>query len=144
MTVLLKKPVASATPIRVVDRASLVRQLEAEPPATRRWLAAAGFEGAPDSHLLLPDAEGALQAVWAGVRDITDPWALSALPRRLPAGRYRLDDAGLALDPESAAMSWALGGYAFERYKKAKRQPAELMLAGHETLIELFDEIVHT
>ena len=129
MTVLLKKPVASATPIRVVDRASLVRQLEAEPPATRRWLAAAGFEGAPDSHLLLPDAEGALQAVWAGVRDITDPWALSALPRRLPAGRYRLDDAGLALDPESAAMSWALGGYAFERYKKAKRQPAELMLA---------------
>ena len=129
MTVLLKKPAPSATPIRLVDRAGLAAALAGEPEPVRRWLAALDFQGAPDSHALLPAADGSLQAVWAGVRDTRHPWALATLPKALPVGRYRLHADGLALDPEAAAFSWALGGYSFDRYKPAKRAPAELMLA---------------
>ena len=129
MTVTLKKPVRAAVPIHLVDRASLPRLTAGLSAAQRRWLATIGFQGAPDTHALLADAEGRIEAVWAGVRSVGDPFALSALPRSLPVGRYRLGDAGLAPDQEAAAHSWELGAYVFDLYKPAKRKAAELMLA---------------
>ncbi|MDE2394643.1 MAG: leucyl aminopeptidase family protein [Burkholderiales bacterium] len=129
MTVLLRKPASGATPIHAVDRASLQADLEAAPAPTRRWLQAIGFSGAPDTQALVPAADGSLGEVWAGVASATSPWALAALPRALPPGRYRLAEEGLALDAESAALSWELGSYQFDLYKPAKREAATLMLA---------------
>ena len=57
------------------------------------------------------------------------PFALSALPQALPEGEYRLDEAGLALGAEQAAMSWELGAYLFDLYKPRRRPAALLMLA---------------
>jgi len=128
MTVQLKKPAAGATPIHAVDRARFDADLKAASPATRRWLQAVAFTAAPDTFALVPGADGSLLEVWAGVRAADFPWALAALPKALPAGRYRLADEGLALDPASAAMSWELGSYSFDLYKPAKREPASLML----------------
>jgi len=128
MTVTLKKPGRTAVPIHLVDRASFTRLTAGLPAAQRRWLATVGFRGAPDTHALLADAEGRVEAVWAGVRSVSDPFALSALPRSLPTGRYRLGDAGLAPDDASAAHSWELGAYVFDLYKPAKREAAELLL----------------
>jgi leucyl aminopeptidase len=62
------------------------------------------------------------------VRAADHPWALAALPRSLPVGRYRLADDGLAVDAQAAAMSWELGAYTFDQYKPAKREAATLML----------------
>jgi len=140
MTVLLKKPIAACIPIHLTDRAGFAAHTSALPSAARQWLATLGFDGAPDSHALLPDADGRLQSVWAGVRGAAHPWALSALPRQLPPGRYRLADVrldsppggagllGLTADPEAAALSWQLGGHQFTRYKAASRIPAQLLL----------------
>ena len=90
MTVTLKKPAAAAVPIHLTDRALFAAHTATLPPAARQWLASTGFHGAPDTHALLPDADGRLAAVWAGVRAADHPWALAALPRALPAGRYAL------------------------------------------------------
>ena len=129
MTVTLKKPAAGATPIHVVDRARFAELSAGLPAHQRQWLATVGFHGAPDTHALLPDERGHLAAVWAGVAAPDHPFALSALPRALPAGRYRLAEPGLAIDPQAAAHSWALGGYRFTRYKPAGgKAPAELQL----------------
>jgi len=129
MTVKLKKtPPAKATPITVVDRAAFQALAPSLPAATRAWLATVGFVGAADSHALVPGADGRLAQVFAGVAHAAHPFALSALPLALPAGEYRLDDAGLTLQPEAAAMSWELGGYRFDLYKPAKREPATLWL----------------
>ena len=49
-----------------------------------------GFDGAPDSFCVLPDAKGNIARVLAGVREPLDPWSLAALPSRLPRGRYAL------------------------------------------------------
>ncbi len=129
MTVLLKRPVRTATPIHCVESAGLAAALRAAPAATRRWLKAVGFTGAPDTHALVPAADGGLLEVWAGVRAADHPWALAALPMALPPGRYRLADDGLAIDTQAAAMSWELGAYRFDLYKPAPREPAALMLA---------------
>jgi leucyl aminopeptidase len=129
MTVKLKKsPPAKATPITVVDRAAFQALAPSLPEASRAWLATVGFVGAADTHALLPGADGRLAQVFAGVAHAAHPFALSSLPLALPAGEYRLDDAGLALQPEAAAMSWELGGYRFDLYKPAKREPATLWL----------------
>ena len=119
MTVQLKRPTSAAVAIHLIDRDSFRKLTAKLPAATRRWLATAGFEGAPDTYALLPDSAGRLQAVWAGVHDVGHPFALSAFPRVLPPGRYRLGDAGLAVNDEAAALSWQLGAYVFDLYKPA-------------------------
>ena len=128
MTVTLKKPTPAAIPVHLTDREQLARHSSVLTPAERQWLATVGFSGAPDTHALLPDDQGRLQAVWAGVRSADHPYALAALPKALPPGRYCLGDAGLAADAEAAALSWALGAYSYTRYKPARRAPAELLL----------------
>jgi leucyl aminopeptidase len=129
MTVQLKKPGSAAVPVHLIDRASFAKVSAKAPAATRRWMKTVGFNGEPDSHALLADANGRLQSVWAGVRDVRHPFALSALPRALPPGRYRLGASGLAADVEAAALSWELGAYVFDMYKPAPRAAAELVLA---------------
>jgi len=128
MTVTLKKPAPACIPVHLTNQASFGRHADALPAAARQWLATLGFNGAPDTFALLPDEQGRLQAVWAGVRSPDHPWALAALPRGLPPGRYRLGGDGLAPDDQAAALSWQLGGYAFTRYKAPKREAAELQL----------------
>lgn len=128
MSVLLKKPTAACTPIVTVQRESYAARLAAAPEPTRRWLQANGFNGAPDTHLLVPAADGGIAEVWAGVRDAAHPYVLAALPRSLPAGRYRLDDGAASVSAEAAAHSWTLGGYQFDLYKPATRELPTLLL----------------
>jgi leucyl aminopeptidase len=132
MTVELRRSSASATPIQAIDRAGFKALAAKLPAATRRWLATLGFEGAPDTHALLPDEKGGLAAVWAGVRSASDPYVLSALPRSLPVGDYCLGDQGLVLDDLAAALSWELGSYTFDSYKKTRRDAATLQLPATE------------
>ncbi|MFO1329573.1 MAG: leucyl aminopeptidase family protein, partial [Rubrivivax sp.] len=129
MTVHLKKPAAGSIPIVALDSAGFDAAAAALPPAQRRWLQTLGFRAMPDTHALLPGDDGALAAVWAGVRRADQPWSLALLPRSLPAGRYHLGDAGLAMDPAAVAMAWQLGGYVFNRYKPRTRELAQLHLA---------------
>ena len=129
MTVRLAKSAANAVPILPVSRSTLEGCLGKAGATTRRWIQATGFDAAADSHVLVPGANGALAEVWAGVAAADDPWALAALPQRLPPGRYRLGAGGVDLEPRAAAQSWTLGGYTFDRYKPARRANATLVLA---------------
>ncbi len=128
MTVTLSKPVRGSVPIHLASPARFEGLTAALAPSARRWLQTVGHRGAPDTHALLPAEDGSLQAVWAGVADPAHPWALAALPRSLPPGRYHLGDAGLPPDLGAAALSWELGSYHFDLYKPASRAAAELLL----------------
>ena len=132
MTVQLRKPLAGAIPIHLTDKASFKACTQGLPAATRQWLATTGFGGAPDTHALVPDAQGRLAAVWAGVASVAHPYALAALPRALPEGRYRLGADGLKPDLHAAALSWELGTYVFDLYKAPRRAAAALQLAPSE------------
>jgi leucyl aminopeptidase len=132
MTVELAKPGRASVPIHVVDRASFSEKAARLEPAPRRWLESIGFAGAPDTHALLPGPDGRVAAIWAGVHSPTHPWALAALPKAIPAGRYHLGDQGLTVDPGAAALSWELGGYVFDLYRARRREPATLVLPPSE------------
>jgi leucyl aminopeptidase len=77
---------------------------------------------------VLPDGKGGIARVVAGVGSGDDPWALAALPKKLPRGRYELGKGPVAVAPQHAAFGWDLGAYEFTRYKKGKRKEAHLQL----------------
>ncbi len=129
MTVITdRKAFEKAVPIHATDSARLPKLLESLTPAERRWAQVSGFDGSPNSFALIPDGKGNTARVLAGVRDGEDPWALAALPLRLPRARYALAKGTVAIAPDKAAFAWDLGGYQFARYKKAKRKPADLQV----------------
>src|SRR5512147_1509154 len=143
MTVIAdKKAHEKAIPILATDSKRLPKLLAALAPADRRLAEAVGFDGAPDSSCVLPDVKGNVARVLAGVRDAADPWALAALPQKLPRGRYALGKGPVAIAPEDAAFAWDLGSYLFTRYKKGKRKPADLQVEGSARVRESL-ELAH-
>jgi leucyl aminopeptidase len=132
MTVQLSKPPRGSVPVHATDRSHFAAHTQALEPAARRWLQSLGFTGAPDTHALLPGADGRVSAVWVGVHGADHPWALAAFPKALPEGAYHLaapGEGGLKLDTAAAAMSWELGAYTFDLYKTPRRAPAQLFVA---------------
>jgi leucyl aminopeptidase len=129
MTVITdKKAFEKAIPILATDAKRLPKLMAALAPAERKWAQGAGFDAAANSFCAIPDGRGSIARVLVGVRDGGDPWALAALPMKLPRGRYGLGKGPVAIAPEDAAFAWDLGGYQFSRYKRAKRKPADLQL----------------
>ena len=134
MTVVLEEPASGSVPIHAVQVAGFAAAAARESVATRRWLKALEFTAAPGSQALVPGADGSLAAVWVGVRGPTDPWALAALPKALPIGRYHLahlphlDGPQRSAEAATAALAWQLGGYVFDAYRARRREPAMLHL----------------
>jgi leucyl aminopeptidase len=123
-----KKAFQKAVPILVSDRTRLPKLLAQLTPVERRWAEASEFDASAQSFAIVPDAKGGIAKVLAGVRDATDPWALAALPMKLPRGSYALGKGSVAIAPEHAAFSWELGGYKYARYRKSVRKPAVLQI----------------
>jgi leucyl aminopeptidase len=115
-----------AVPIYVVTPATLEPLLSGRLEAHANWSKASGFTGAAGKALFLPDANGRLAGVLFGLGGDEDALATAALPGALPAGTYTY-----ALAPQShggsrLALAWALGSYAYARFKsgdKARARP---------------------
>jgi leucyl aminopeptidase len=82
-------------------------------PTARAFAKAQGFAPKPGAVLIVPDAEGAIEAVVLG-DDPADPFAAGKLPAMLPEGAYAF--AAAPRDPALATLAWLLGSYAFTRY----------------------------
>lgn len=113
--------------IRPLTAAGLKPWLSAQPAMTRTWVAEIDFTAKPGETALVPDADGRLSDVVVGVESQDDMWSYGALPSALPAGRYHLAEDITGSDARSATLGWALGGYAFTRYKKPARDMAVLV-----------------
>jgi leucyl aminopeptidase len=96
----------------------------------RDFADAAGFQPKPGRYLLLPastgeDLGGVLFGLEAGGAP-RDPFLPGLLAQQLPAGVYRFGND--PYDARLAALGFALGAYAFSRYRKAERREAKLDL----------------
>ena len=116
-----------AVPITPVTSDELAGRSAALDESARTWLRAIGFTAEPGKVALLPDAGGRVARVLVGYGAGDELWALAGLPDSLPEGGYRLDP-----EPETAAatrlaLGWALGCYAYARYKPRKRGFADLL-----------------
>ncbi|MBS0567976.1 MAG: leucyl aminopeptidase family protein, partial [Proteobacteria bacterium] len=90
--------VPRAIPLLAVTKATLRATTAKLGKSAANWIAASGFDAAPGTFCLLPDAQGKAKRVLAGIAAADDLYALASLPLRLPEGSYRLDDGGIALD----------------------------------------------
>jgi leucyl aminopeptidase len=129
------KPNAATIKLAAVTKNDFAAWRRRASSAHKRYADAMGFKGGAGELLAVPGRDGKIERVLAGLPEGESPdgsglrfWSWGALPGKLPAGTYRLDPE--PADPETAteiALAWALGGYAFDRYKKAPRKPAELV-----------------
>ena len=106
-----------AIPLIPVAKANLETILADQPERVRQWARASGFTAEMGTICTLPNTEGEILAVLAGLGDGTDPWAFAHLPAKLPPGTYSI---GIALERSSAdwaALGWLLACYGFNRYK---------------------------
>ena len=118
---------SDSVPITPVASDDFKATLAALDEAGRRWLQATAFTAEPGKIALLPDAKGGLVRVLVGYRRDEERWALAGLPEALPQGRYRLDPVPAPAAATRMALGWALGCYAFTRYKERKRGFADLV-----------------
>ena len=88
------------------------------------WMETTGFAAAAGELLLLPDNAGGLEAVLLGLGATPDPFALAALPTKLPTGAYRLDDGAPTAVRDVAPLAWAMGCYRYDAYKSQPRDAA--------------------
>ncbi|MDD3517328.1 MAG: leucyl aminopeptidase family protein [Chromatiales bacterium] len=128
----IDQPTTDAIPIVAVTADDLERWLATQPERTSNWVGTSGYQGKAGSFLCIPNDDGRIACVLAGVDGSEPTWALGDGPSKLPAGVYRLPadwDAGRC---EKAAIGWGLGAYRYTRYKAANGELPRLSLAGLE------------
>ena len=116
---------AATIPLHQVDKKSLNEHLAG--PREAKWAKANGFSGQAGRLCLVPGDDGALAKVLVGKSREAAPWQWADLPKRLPAGTYRVADALDAHAATQAALGWALAGYSFDRYKKRDHDAVKLV-----------------
>jgi leucyl aminopeptidase len=96
----------------------------------RRHLRAIGYEPKAGKLALLPGDDDRLGGAIFGIGDPAardfDPFLIGRLPKELPAGAYTFGEP--PPDMGQAALAWAMGSYAFNRYKPAP-ETARLVVA---------------
>lgn len=116
-----------ATPIIPVTRDAYDGWLKAQEPPQRAWVAESGFRAQPGTFCLIPGAAGRLAQVVLVTDDSEPIWSFAGLPATLPPGTYRLDQGARPGAATQSALGWALGCYAFTRYKENGRDFARLV-----------------
>jgi len=122
---------SDAIPIVPVTEEGLAATLGRLDEIQRRWVETTRYLGEPGKVALLPDTAGRLARVLIGIRQGEELWGLAALPDSLPPGAYRLDADVPARAASRYALGWALGCYAFTRYKPRERGWADLVWPAH-------------
>lgn len=116
-----------ATALIPVQPESLQDAVNKLPSSVAGWVKATGYAAKPGSVLLLPgDGNGALGGVLIGTEGDHDIWSWGAGAQAVPVGSYRIE---AELSPDAAgraALGWALGSYAFTRYKANERPARKL------------------
>ncbi len=121
-----------AIPVWTLRPDGVERWAAQQPPAFGQWAKAAGFKGEAGRILLLPGLDGALGGALLGLgKDEFETWPHAALTG-LPPGRYVLADRLDARAATRAALGFALGGYAFTRYREATPAPEPRLLVAPE------------
>ena len=99
-----------------------------QPEATRAWMKSTGFKAAPRSLSFVSGENGSLGSVLLGTEAHDDFWAYADLPGRLPEGTYRIDARMDRAAATGAALGWAMGCYAFDRYVAKSAAPAPALV----------------
>ena len=118
-----------AIPVHPLAEGEVEAFLAQKRAPVRTYAAANSFSGKAGQVLAIPGASGAVERVLLGLgAGRADLSLLRTLAGKLPAGQYALTKVPKGIDPEQAALAFALGTYRFDRYKK-KGEPIARLVA---------------
>ncbi|MHB1218109.1 MAG: leucyl aminopeptidase family protein [Alphaproteobacteria bacterium] len=123
----LLRPERGTVPITVLRASSLAKFLAGQSASVRRWVKESGFDASPETLLAVPGTDGSLARVLFGIGAGETPWTYAGLRDKLPGGSYAFDATLMPEAATRAALGWALGAYAFTRYKPRKDRPRALV-----------------
>ncbi|MEM7652115.1 MAG: leucyl aminopeptidase family protein [Pseudomonadota bacterium] len=118
----------TAKPVAVVRKAGWKEWLTTQAESIQTLAENSGFQPDAGAFLALPTIEKGGPVAVIVVDDPLSVWDFGGLAFGLAAGDYALSGALTPQESLNAALGWALGGYSFTRYKKAKRKPARLVV----------------
>jgi len=142
---LLDAPVPAAIPIHAVRTSEWDTWSTGRADSLRRLAQVHDFRAQHGRILVVATTDGDIERVLFGLSEKANAMAFGALAQHLPAGDFTVAWSPRELDPTLIATAWALGAYAFERYKPRKRQ-APRLVGGHGmdlTEARLVAEAVH-
>jgi leucyl aminopeptidase len=118
----------AAHPIWFVTPATFPKVIGKLDKRARAFVKASGFEPRPGRHLILPSGSGVGGALFGleSKREGANAFLPGLLSGVLPTGTYRFANA--SHDDRLASIAFALGGYRFNRYRKAKDNVLRLAL----------------
>ena len=114
---------ARTVPIIPIETAVFEAWRKAQPRQLRNWVESTGFTAKAGKLSLVAGPDGGLSSVLIGLEAHDGFWAYADLPGHLPAGNYRIDARMEAVAATGAALGWALGCYAFDRYSAEPAKP---------------------
>jgi len=128
MDYLIEDDGAPAIPLIPVVADSLEIVAKDLSPGTESWIKSAGYSGKPGTVLLLPGNEtGGVAGALVGIEENGDIWSWGGATQALPPGSYRIEGDMSADGAGRTALGWALGSYAFTRYKQNGRTARNLV-----------------
>lgn len=130
---------SSAILLTLVTEASLPAWEKKESAAVHSWFKANKFTGKAGTYTMIPDHDGSLSRVVAGIASPASMWDLASLPGGLPEGTYILEGIKSANDERKLALGWILGCYRFGLHKKNEPPKATLCLSKKVRL----DDVAH-
>lgn len=119
---------AGAVPVHAVRMSEWESFAAARADSLRRLAAAHDFRGQQGRILLVPATDGSIERVLFGLGDKPTPMLIGLLGQNLPAGDYSIAWAPREFDATAMAVAWAMGTYAFARYR-ARRRPLPRLVA---------------
>jgi len=120
---------ARGIPLHAVAQADLKKFLARRSKREAAWLKESGFAAKEGELRLVPAATGALGCAVLGLGKGNDVLALAAFAESLPLGTYRFADVPESVGGANGALGWALGTYAFSRYRKKTVRNVKLSIA---------------
>ncbi|MGE4351210.1 MAG: M17 family metallopeptidase [Bdellovibrionales bacterium] len=126
---LTHKASTKAILLTLVSASTLDSWLKKQSDAVAAWFKTTNFTGQAETFAMIPDKDGQLSRVVAGIGETPSLWDLAGLPAKLPSGTYVLEGAKTARLEEKLALGWLLGGYAFSLHKKKKQNKTTLCLS---------------
>lgn len=121
---LITETTGDATRIQLIQTDRVEEWLATQGGSARAWLAKQQFRARSGEVGWIPDESGNPVSVVVGWDGKDNLATLGGLPFTLAEGVYQLDQPLSELQ----LLGWGLGAYQFDRYKEAKRQPAELLV----------------
>ncbi len=116
-----------ALPLWLLTESKFRAWIKVQPRSVAAWLEAGGFKLKPGRVAVVPGPDGRLAGAIAGLPPKPDLWHYAHLPTALPRRAWRLAS---PLKPDAATdavLGFALGTYAFTRYRKTEENFASLV-----------------